>query len=121
MLSISATGRFDRATAMVDQAEKSALRVASDELRDEALRAVAVAAGAVEVDRVDRLVHAMTDPYEQALALAQTAKYRSPDRRAQAIAQALRLSDWYVPVRPLVELVPAALQAIIAELEIVQR
>jgi tetratricopeptide (TPR) repeat protein len=117
----AATGQPHRGTALLDRAEERALSIGNDYGRDAALGAVAVAAGIVDADRVDRLVHDIASPHGQALVLAQTAKYRSPDRQARVIAQALRLSDWYIPVRPLVELVPAALQAIIAELEIVQR
>lgn len=115
----AATGELARATSLLDRAEEIAYSIPYD-WRDGILVSVAVAAGAVDVNRVGRIVKAIVDPYQQALALALTAECHPPARRTQLLAQALRLANWYLPVRPLVELVPEALPVIVTELETVQ-
>jgi hypothetical protein len=86
---------------------------------------VAVAEAAAKAcDRAETIADSIDSaitPGDQAQAWLAVATTQDPCRRARAVARALRVADWHLPIRQLIEIAPNALTTVIAEFDAVTR
>ncbi|TDQ00544.1 hypothetical protein [Labedaea rhizosphaerae] len=115
----AAAGDAARASTLLDRAEELGTALC-DTQWEEVMAGVAKAASAIDVHRAVRIAHTIYDPYDRAAALVEFAELLEPDLRTRALAEMLLLSDWHQPIRGLVTTVPAALSAVLDELDAVR-
>jgi tetratricopeptide (TPR) repeat protein len=96
----SITNPYSRATVLVSIADAAAKSHDFD-------RAEAIA---------DSIGSAIT-PKEQAQAFLALTASHDPRRRARAVARALRITDWHLPIQHLINIAPEALPIVIAEID----
>ncbi|GAB3001458.1 tetratricopeptide repeat protein [Saccharothrix stipae] len=111
-----------RATRLLDDAERVARAIGHPYSQADALTRVASAVAETgDVDRAERMARAITaDRSHRTEALVALAGNRSVPRREHLVVDVLRLPDWQLSVDVLVELAPAALEVVLAELATVE-
>ncbi|MEV0034055.1 hypothetical protein [Nocardia sp. NPDC050793] len=122
---VATVGDVDRAGALIVRAETIAHSITNPYTQARVLVSVAEAAAQLgDLDRAETIANSIdfvTTPEEHVRALLAVTATQDPRRRAHAVAQALRIADWHLPIRQLIEIAPDARHAVIAEFDAVTR
>ncbi|MGY0497019.1 hypothetical protein ACWZHB_00780 [Nocardia sp. FBN12] len=123
--SLAMTGDADRVSALIGRAEALAHSISNRYTQARILVSVAEAAAKIgDVDRAESIAESidiLATPDEHAQALLAATATQDSRRRTHAVARALRITDWHVPIRHLIEIAPEATAAVVAELDAVTR
>jgi tetratricopeptide (TPR) repeat protein len=118
-------GDLERLRALIVRAQSFADSVTDPFAKANALLPLAEAiAKAGDFDRAEAFAASIDSaiaPKEQAQAFLALTASQDLRRCARAIAQALRVADWHLPIRELVKIAPEALAIVLAEIDIVTR
>ncbi|MFI6959895.1 hypothetical protein ACIBJI_41335 [Nocardia sp. NPDC050408] len=115
----------DRAAALIVRAEAIANSIDNPYTQARVLVSVAEAAAKIgDLNRAETIAHSidfLTTPNEHVQALLAVTAPQDLRRRAHAVAQALRIADWHLPIRQLIAIAPDTPTAVIAEFDVVTR
>ena len=122
---VAKAGDFDRASTLILRAEAIADSITNPYTQASALVSMADAAAKVrDFDRAEAIADSIDSaitPKEQAQAFLALTASQDPRRRARAVARALRIADWHLPIRELIKIAPEALTIVLAEIDTVTR
>ncbi|MGY1975658.1 P-loop domain-containing protein [Nocardia gipuzkoensis] len=117
---VATVGDVDQAGALIMRAETIAHSATNPYL-------VPVAEAAAKIGDLDRAetitnsIDFLTTPNDYVQALLTVTATQDLPRRAHAVAQALRITDWHIPIRQLIEIAPEAPTAVITEFDALTR
>ena len=122
---VAKAGDFDRASTLILRAEAIADSITNPYTQASVLVSMADAAAKVrDFDRAEAIADSIDSaitPKEQAQAFLALTASQDPRRRARAVARALRIADWHLPIRELIKIAPEALTIVLAEIDTVTR
>jgi tetratricopeptide (TPR) repeat protein len=120
---VAKVGDVDRASTMIGHAAEIAHSIGNSYTRAGVLAAVAEAAAkAGDLDRAETIadsIDTVVTPEDRARALLAATETADLRRRARAVARALRIADWHLPIRQLIEVAPDAVATVLAEFDAV--
>ncbi|MEV4158088.1 hypothetical protein AB0J48_34195 [Nocardia salmonicida] len=118
---IATMSDVDRATVLIRRAETLAQSIDNHYTRARMLVSVAEATAKVcDLDRAESIANSidiLSTPNEHVQALLAATATQDLRCRTHAVARALRIADWHVPIRQLIEIAPGATAAVVAELD----
>lgn len=118
-------GDLDGARSLIVRAETIADSITNPYTQATVLVSIAdAAAKAHDVDRAEAIADSIDSaitPKEQAQAFLALTASQDPRHRARAVARALRIADWHLPIRELIKIAPEALAIVLAEIDTVTR
>ena len=122
---VAKAGDFDRASTLIRRAEAIAASIINPYTQASVLVSMAdAAAKARDFDRAEAIaasIDSAITPKEQAQAFLALTASQDLRRRARAVARALRIADWHLPIRELIKIAPEALTIVLAEIDTVTR
>lgn len=118
-------GDFDRAGSLIVRAEAIADSITNEYTQASVLVSIAEAAAkARDFDRAEAIADSIDStitPKEQAQAFLALTASQDLRRRTRAVARAVRIADWHLPIRELIKMVPEALAIVLTEIDTITR
>lgn len=118
-------GDLNGARSLIVRAETVADSITNPYTQATVLVSIAdAAAKAHDFDRAEAIADSIDSaitPKEQAQAFLALTASQDPRRRARAVARALRIADWHLPIQQLINIAPEALTTVLAEIDTVTR